>query len=91
MRRALRLTLQHKNQPTSVDGLPPEEEGCPGLDGVAEDWAVVVRPGCPGHRRGVFCHRGHPAVPGRAGGTWKKKVGASLGIKAKLTRGSTRK
>lgn len=67
---------QHeKIQPTGVDSLPPEEEGRPGLDGVAEDWAVVVRPGCPGHGRGGLLHLGHPTVPGRAGGTWKGEGG----------------
>lgn len=66
-------SLQHKNQPTSGDSLPPKEEGCPGLDGVAEDWAVVVRPGRPGHRRGGLCHLGHPTVPRRPRGTWKER------------------
>lgn len=72
-RHVLHTSLQHKNQPTSGDSLPPEEEGCPGLDGIAEDGAVVVRPGCPGHRCGGLCHRRHPTVPGRARGTWKER------------------
>lgn len=72
-------SLQHKNQPTSGDSLPPEEEGCPGLDGEAEDWAVVVRPGRPGHRRGGLCHLGHPTVPRWPRGTWKDRQVSQTG------------
>ena len=66
-------SLQHKNQPTSGDSLPPEEEGCPGLDGVAEDWTVVVCAGGPGHRCGGLCHLGHTTFSGRPRGTWKER------------------
>lgn len=66
-------SLQHKNQPTGGDSLPAEEERRPGLDGVAEDRAVVVRPGRPGHRGGGLRHLGHPTVPRRPRGTWRER------------------
>lgn len=72
-------SLQHKNQPTGGNSLPPEEEGCPGLDGIAEDWTVVVRPGRPGHRRSGLCDLGHSTVPGRSRGTWKESQVSQTG------------
>lgn len=60
-----------ENQPTSGNGLPPEREGRSGLDGVAEDGAVVVHPGSPGQRGSGFCHLSHLTVHRGARRTWK--------------------
>lgn len=61
------------HQPTSGNSLPAKKEGCSGLDGVAEDGAVVVHPRSPGHWGSGLCHCGHLTVHRRAGGTWKDK------------------
>lgn len=57
-------------QPTSGDSLPPQEDGRPGLDGVAEDGAAVVRSGSPGHGGSGLRHLRHPTVHRGAGRTW---------------------
>lgn len=50
------------DKPTCGSSLPPEREGRPGLDGVADDGAVIVHPGTPEHRGGRLCHVTHLTV-----------------------------
>lgn len=52
--------------PTCGDGLPAQEEERPGLDGVADDGAVVLQPRGPGHGGSGLRHLGHLAVHWRA-------------------------
>lgn len=58
------------NQHTSCNGLPSERERRSGLDGVAEDGAVVVHPRSPGHRGSGLWHLSHLTVHRGARGTW---------------------
>lgn len=60
-------------KPTSANSLPTKKEGRPGLDGVTEDWTVVVHPRWPGHSGSGLCYLGHLTVCRWGGGTWKDR------------------
>lgn len=57
------------NKLTSSNSLPPEREGCPGLDGEAEDGAVIVNPRAPGEQSSGLRHMNYLTVHRGAWGT----------------------
>lgn len=56
------LIVIHTTKRTGGDCLPSKRKGGSGLDGVAENWTVVVCPGSPRQSGCCLCHLNHLAV-----------------------------